>query len=170
MKDNIITGKKEQGNNKMITILKNRAAEIARSVKEKEEVQGESLMIVTFRLADEVYAFELKYVSEVFRISNLTIVPGTPEFVIGIMNVRGKIFSLIDMKKFFDLPGSGFNDQDKAIILRDNSMEFAVHTDEIIDIYAVRIDSLEQVPHTFTGIRTEYIKGITSSAVIILDG
>ena len=88
-----------------MTVLKERATALARE--EKEEKTGQSVEIVVFILATERYGLETSYIEEVWPLKDFTPLPGTPAFVLGIINVRGRIVSVVDIKKFFDMPEKG---------------------------------------------------------------
>ena len=104
-------------------LLKARARKLAQD-NEKEKPAGESIEVVEFLLAYETYGIESSYVREICPLKDLTPVPCTPPFVLGIINVRGEIVSVIDMKKFFDLPEKGLTDLNKVLVLKNDRMEF----------------------------------------------
>src|SRR5687768_2140813 len=84
-------------------ILRARAQALARPARHVPLAEA-SLEVLEFRLAQERYALETRYVREVYPLKDLTRLPCTPPFVLGIVNVRGRITPVIDIKKFFDLP------------------------------------------------------------------
>ena len=87
-------------------ILRERALALAAEPGETQTL-ADSIEVVEFLLAHERYAVESSYVREVYPLENLTPLPCTPGFVLGIVNLRGEILSVIDLKKFFDLPEKG---------------------------------------------------------------
>ena len=99
--------------------------------------------IVEFLLARERYGIEASYVREVYPLNDLTPVPCVPPFVLGIINVRGQIISVIDIKKFFDLPEKGLGDLNKVIIIESDDMEFGILADEIVGIGKLRQEELQ---------------------------
>lgn len=149
-------------------ILKARAKALAQEPKE-EAVTEEVLEVVEFLLAYEKYGIESSYVREVYPLKELTPLPGMPPFVLGIINVRGQILSVIDIKKFFDLPEKGLTDLNKVIILQSDSMEFGVLADVILGARNVSLSELQPSLPTLTGIRQEYLQGVTEERVVILD-
>lgn len=148
-------------------ILKERAKTLARE--EKGETKREEIEVVEFLLAYERYAFETKCVREVVPLKELTPLPGTPPFVLGITNVRGQIISVVDIKNFFDLPGKGLTDLNKIILLHSEKMEFGVLADVIPGVRKLFVDELQPALPTLTGIRDEYLKGVTKERVVVLD-
>ena len=111
--------------------LKARAQRLAQEANPAQERQ-DTLDVIEFVLADESYAVESVHVREVYPLKELTPLPGTPAHVLGIINLRGQILSVIDIKRFFDLPPKGLGNLDKVIVLRSNAMEFGILADRII--------------------------------------
>ena len=83
-------------------ILKRRAEILAREKAEKAD--EDSIEVVEFLLANEHYGIESHFIREVYPLKDYTPLPGVPSFVLGLVNVRGRILSVIDIKKFFDMP------------------------------------------------------------------
>ena len=150
-------------------ILKERAKIFSRELEAKGE-KDEYVEVLEFLLAHEMYGIELKYVREVYPLKELTPIPAIPAFVLGIVNVRGEILSVIDIKKFFDLPEKGLTDLNKVIILHSADMEFGILADSIIGVRNILLSELKTSLPTLTGIREEYLKGVTKEREIILDG
>jgi len=149
-------------------ILKERAKALARKPEIEEEAQ-EYLDVVEFSLAYERYGIESSYVREVYPLTEITPLPGAPGFVLGIVNVRGQILSVIDLKKFFDLPEKGLTDLNKIIILRNDRMEFGVLADAILGIQLVPLKEIQPSLPTLTDIRADYLRGVTRERLIVLD-
>jgi len=150
-------------------ILKARAELLAREPP-GVEINGDPMELLEFRLAEEIYGIELAYVREVAPLKALTPVPGTPPFVLGIIGVRGQVFSVIDLKKFFELPESGLSDLNKVIVAQHNGMEFGILADAVIGIHSLPVREMQPPLPTLTGIRQEYLMGITPGGVVALDG
>lgn len=149
-------------------ILEQRAARLARPRRGIDE--EERISIVEFCVRGEQYGIEPTYVREVYRFNTLTRVPGAPAFVVGIINVRGRVVSLIDLRVFFELPLQGLHDRSRALILASGDMEFGVLIDAIDRTRDVPVADMETSLPSLTGIRKRYLKGITSDRVVILDG
>ena len=149
------------------SILKARAQALAQA---PEQVAAtECLEVVTFLLAYETYGIETACVREVYPLKDLTPLPCTPPFVAGIVNVRGQVISVIDIKKFFDLPEKGLTDLNKVIILSNGVMEFGILADAIVDVRNIPLGKIQSGLPTLTGIRENYLKGVTAERLVILD-
>lgn len=149
-------------------ILRARAKELAREAKAEKTTQ-ESMEIVEFVLAYETYGFESSYVREIYPLKELTPVPCTPPFVLGIINVRGQILSVIDIKKFFDLPEKGLTDLNKVIILHNNTIEFGILADVVLGVRTIPTEEIRPSLPTLTGIRAEYLRGVAKERLVVLD-
>ncbi|CAN2041503.1 purine-binding chemotaxis protein CheW [Candidatus Magnetomoraceae bacterium gMMP-15] len=149
-------------------ILKARAKVLAQKPEKKDD--EDCLLVVEFTLAHERYAFELTHVREVYPLKELTVLPLTPSFVPGIINVRSQIISIVDMKKFFELPDEVPSNLNRVIILHSDIMEFGVLADEILGVSSIPINTIQSSLPTLKGVRAEYLKGITKDRLVILDG
>ena len=149
-------------------ILKSRAKALAREAPEKEGSEN-SIQVVTFLLAFENYAIDSRYVREVYPLKELIPLPGTPPFVLGVTSVRGQILSVIDLKKFFELPDKGLTDLNKVIAVRADFMEFGILADAILGTRSIPLAEIQPSLATLTGIRSDYLRGVTKDRLVILD-
>src|SRR5713226_10401213 len=127
------------------------------------------LEVLEFRLAQERYAIETRYVREVYPLRELTPLPCTPPFVLGIVNIRGRILPVLDLKKFFELPEQGLTDLHRIILVRGNDLELGLLADVIVGVRRVAADSLQPPLPTLIGIRADYLKGIGEERLVVLD-
>ncbi len=149
-------------------ILKERARSLAQELQRKSAPE-ECIQIVEFSLSNERYGIPSSCVREVYPLKDLTPIPCTPSFVLGVINVRGQILSVIDIKKFFDLPEKVLSDLNKVIVLHTDVMELGILADVILDIRSIPMTEIQPSLPTLTGIRQEYLKGVTRERVVILD-
>jgi purine-binding chemotaxis protein CheW len=150
-------------------ILKMRAKALAREPK-RHEADDQYLEVVEFLLAYETYAIESRYVREVYPLKEITPQPCTPPFVLGMISVRGKILWIIDIKKFFELPDKGLTDLNKVIIIHTDDIELGILADSILGIRSIPLQEIQPSLPTLTGIRAEYLRGVTNDRRVILDG
>jgi purine-binding chemotaxis protein CheW len=130
---------------------------------------GDRINVVEFLLAHERYGIELSFIREVAPLKDLVRLPSAPPFVLGMIHVRGEIISVIDIKKFFGLPEKGLTDLNRVLITRAGDIEVGILADAILSVRSFPAADLHPAPATLTGIRADYIKGITSSPVVVLD-
>jgi purine-binding chemotaxis protein CheW len=150
-------------------ILKARARALAREP-QPAETEGGALEVLEFLLAYERYGIEMSWVRETLPLRDITPVPCTPPFVLGLINVRGQILSVIDIKRFFDLPAKGLTDLNKVIIVHGEGMEFGILADAVFGVRAIPLAELQPSLPTLTGVREEYLKGVTRERTVVLDG
>ena len=149
-------------------VLRARARALAR-IPERPPARQTLLELLEFRLAQESYALEYCYVAEVCPLKELTPLPCTPPFVLGIVNVRGRILPVLDLKKFFDLPEKGLTDLHRIILVRGNDLELGLLADVIVGVRTIALDTLQSSLPTLTGIRSDYLKGVTAERLVVLD-
>jgi purine-binding chemotaxis protein CheW len=149
-------------------LLKERARTLAQ---EDVEVYAglQYLEVVEFRLAGEVYGIETSYIREVYPLKELVPIPGTPPFFLGITSVRGQILSVIDIKRFFDLPDKGLTELDKVVIVRSGEVELGIRADVVLGMWSIPRGDIQPSLPTLIGVRDKYLRGVTKDAVIILD-
>jgi purine-binding chemotaxis protein CheW len=149
-------------------ILKERARILARE-EEAHQVVRARMEVIEFVLAYERYAIESRWVREVYPLKEITPLPGTPAFVLGIINVRGQIVSVVDLKKFFDLPDKGLTDLNKVIIMGDGNVEFGLLADAVPGMRQIPRDEIQPPLPTMTGVRAEYVQGLTADRLAVLN-
>lgn len=149
-------------------ILKARAAALAREPGGGAAAEA-YLEVVEFLLAHEKYAVESTYIREVCPLKEITPLPCTPPFVLGIINVRGQILSVMDIKKFFDLPQKGLTNLNKVIILHTDEMDLGILADAIVGTRSIPLKGIQPSLPTLTGIRAEYLRGVTNERLVVLD-
>lgn len=150
-------------------ILRKRARALALQPLRGEDTGG-ALECLEFLLANETYAIEMCWVAETCPLKALTPIPCTPAFVAGIINVRGRIVSVIDIRTFFDLPHQGLTDLNQVVIVQDGGMVFGILADAVLGVVTVPLAELQMSLPTLTGVREEYLKGVTRERTAVLDG
>ena len=149
-------------------VLEERARALAREPARVESAD-EWIEVLEFILAHERYAVASEYVREVYPLEDITPLPCTPVFVLGIVNVRGEILSVIDLKKFFDLPEKGLTDLNKVIVLESKDRVFGILADAISGVSRIQRAGIQPSLPTLTGIREDYLHGVTAERVVVLD-
>ncbi len=148
--------------------LKNRANTIAKEPVQKKAASA-TIGVIAFILAAETYAIESVFVREVYPLKDFTLLPGVPSYILGIINVRGQILPVVDLKKFFNLPEKGLGDLNRVIILYDDQIEFGILADVVHGTQDIELEDILPVPSTVTGIGEEYLMGVTKERLIVLN-
>jgi purine-binding chemotaxis protein CheW len=128
------------------------------------------LEVLTFSLSGEVYAVESEHISLVMPLSQYTPLPGTPPHVLGIVNVRGRIVSVLDLRVLFELPIGGLSDKNFLAVLQGPEMEFGLLIDRVLGIKQIQKATLQKEVANLSGIRSAYLLGVTADQWTVLDG
>lgn len=153
---------------KLAAILTKRAQNLA--VVPPEPSTGQTLNLLVFQLGQEQYGIDVHNVREIYPKQPLTPVPRTPNFVAGIFSARGRILSVISLASFMGLPYQNpESGQAKIIVVTDKiaQLEVGLLVNEVTDIVTLFEDEVKQLLATQT--RTEYVRGITSGLLVVLD-
>jgi purine-binding chemotaxis protein CheW len=157
-------------------LLETRARQLARPLA-PAVLPGELLELVVFSLARERYALETRVVREIVRFSDFTPVPGAPDFLVGVTNLRGAILAVFDLRRFFDLPPKGLTDQSRVLVLglgsgegQDRRNDLGVLADETHEVLGLRADEVLEPAATAPSIGRAYVRGVSRDAVVVLDG
>lgn len=150
-------------------ILRERAVALAREPEQPRQ-QSELIEALTFRLAGEVYAIETKYVREVIGKSDVTPVPGTPAFLTGVTNLRGEILAVMNLAGFL----SGETQDARSpwlLVLGTDRSEFGAAADDVSEVVTFRSDEILECAGSAVGVAdAAWVRGVTDSAVVVLDG
>ncbi len=150
-------------------ILERRARELARPAVEDEAGLGERVEVLTFYLAGETYAVPVEHVREVRPLERLTPVPCTPNFVVGVVNLRGSILSLLDFRRLLDVPQEGIADLMSVIVVEAAGLEVGIAVNRVGEVVWLPLAELEEPPATVGGIEAEYITGVSAGGLILLN-
>lgn len=119
---------------------------------------------LTFKLADEEYGLEILKVQEIIRMQTVTRVPRTPEYVRGVINLRGKVIPVIDLRNKFGMISQDDTDKTCIIVVQVNSTEhkvvMGVIIDEVREVLDIDAGSIEETPSFGASINTDFITGI----------
>ena len=149
-------------------ILKKRAEALARPL-QKRQMLAEPLEILVFSLAGERYAVDTAHVEDVVPLPEITPLPCTPSFVLGVVNHRGRILPVLDFRRLFDLSGEGIPEGARLVAAEAGGMRFALFADTVAGIVRVDMRELTPPPVTFTDDRKAWLLGVTREMVAVLD-
>lgn len=124
---------------------------------------------VLFQLAGETYALALEFLQDVLPLHEITPVPCTPAFVAGIINVRGQIVSVLNLKALFNLADADDARPRNVLLLSNGEMRFGVAADYVFGVQRLPKSDLQPPPPTLEGFKGEYVAGVTSKMTIVLD-
>lgn len=120
----------------------------------------EVLQLVTFRLGNEEFSLDILKVQEIIRHMDLTRVPRTPEFVDGVINLRGRVIPVLDLRKRFGLPEDQNTNETRIIVVDVDNTTVGLKVDAVSEVLRLPADTVEPPPSIVTGTETDYIKGV----------
>jgi purine-binding chemotaxis protein CheW len=121
---------------------------------------AEELKVIVFTLAHEEYGIEVDKVRTIERMVPITRVPKTPAFVKGVINLRGIVIPVIDLRGRFGLPETELTDNSRIIIVAADDLEVGFVVDSANDVMDVMSDSIENPPEVLGGIKAKYLSGV----------
>jgi purine-binding chemotaxis protein CheW len=149
-------------------ILRERAWKLAQKAGDDRTAE-ESVEVIEFMLAHERYAIEVRYVREVYPLKDLTPVPCAPSLVLGILNVRGQVISVTDVREFFDLPKKEITDLLRVLVVDNHSMELGIVADEVLGQRRIELGDIHSGMIGTGKLRGDFVRGVTKDRLIVLD-
>lgn len=137
------------------------------SLPEEQTEKTPLIMVIRFNLMYQEYAIEMNYIREVIQTSEITPVPGTPDFIAGICSVRGEIISLVDLRILLSIPEKGLTDLNRVIVLSDNDNTFGILADQITGIGTIDSDEIERCENECNSIWQQYCSGAIGSLIVL---
>ena len=151
-------------------ILKERARQLAKKRKSiNNDAEEETTLVIEFLLFPEKYAIAANFVEEVITMKEITPLPGTPEYVMGVINFRGKIVPVINLKILFMLKEQGLTEMNKVLLLRKDQAVFGLLADGITGSRNIAMHQLAEPPLNLSNIGKDYITGLMPDGTIVLD-
>jgi len=147
-------------------ILRKRAAALAQEF--NKETNVESVHVVEFMLSNERYGIDARSVREVHVFKELTPLPGAPDFILGIINVRGQVISVTDLKSILSLPEVEPTEHSKVIILANSQMEFGILADAVLGARSLPTSDIQPLPAIGSS-KQNYFVGVSNEPTMILN-
>jgi len=120
------------------------------------------VQLVTFRLRDETYGVNVMQVQEVLRVSEIAPVPGAPDFVLGIINLRGNVVTVIDSRTRFGLPTAERDDASRIVIIESDQQVVGILVDSVAEVVELRQSEIDAPPRIGSDDNARYIEGVAS--------
>ena len=128
--------------------------------------------MVVFDLSSEAYGVDIGAVREIIRLQDITKVPRTPEFVEGVINLRGKVIPVVDLRKRFGLPAVEESKENRIVVVDIGAQDIGVVVDAVTEVLRIPTESVEPPASVITTSDSEYLPGIAkldSRLIILLD-
>ena len=117
---------------------------------------------VTFRLSDEIYGINVMQVQEVLRVSEIAPVPGAPHYVLGIINLRGNVVTVIDTRIRLGLNTTEVTDSTRIVIIESARHVVGILVDCVAEVVDLRASDVESAPNVGNDESARYIQGVAS--------
>lgn len=117
---------------------------------------------VTFHLDDETYGINVMQVQEVLRVTEITPVPGAPEYVLGIINLRGNVVTVLDIRMRFGLSPKEIDEASRIIILEAADQVIGILVDSVAEVVYLRTSEIESTPNVGNEESSRFIQGVHS--------
>jgi purine-binding chemotaxis protein CheW len=133
---------------------------------------SESTQVVSFKLGPEEYGVDIAQVQEINRMVAVTNVPRAPVFMEGVINLRGQLIPIIDLRTRFGMPRAEHTKNTRIVVTEISSKRVGMVVDSVSEVLRLPLDAIEPAPDMITGVDTEYIRGvgkIDDRLIILLD-
>lgn len=142
------------------------------SLQEELNIEGELFQVVTFSLDKEEYGVDIRVIYEIIRVPEITKVPRAPEFIEGIINLRGKVIPILDLRKRFNKDEIERNKQTRIIVMEIFKMMIGVIVDSVSEVLRLPVASLDVPPPVLIGVDMNCVSAVGKlgeKILIILD-
>tara|TARA_R110001583_G_scaffold26571_3_gene95745 strand:+ start:15720 stop:16208 length:489 start_codon:yes stop_codon:yes gene_type:complete len=117
---------------------------------------------VTFQLESETYGINVMQVQEILRYSEIAAVPGAPDYVLGIINLRGNVVTVIDTRSRFGLMPADITDNSRIVIIEAEKQVIGILVDSVAEVVYLKKSEMEVAPHVGTEESSQFIQGVTN--------
>lgn len=130
--------------------------------KEREihKTSGLTLQLVTFHIENEIFALHIQNIREINKMVDITRVPNTPHFIRGVINLRGRVIPVVDLRKKLNLPTKENTKDTRIIIIENNNITVGFVVDAVSEVLRIDSSFTEAPPATFAGVESDYISSI----------
>ncbi|MCC5825498.1 chemotaxis protein CheW [Alkalimonas sp.] len=122
----------------------------------------EVLQWVTFKLQDETYGINVMQVQEVLRYTEIAPVPGSPDYVMGIINLRGNVVTVIDTRTRFGLNGAEVTDNTRIVIIEADKQVIGILVDSVAEVVYLKASEIDTAPNVGNDESAKFIQGVTN--------
>jgi purine-binding chemotaxis protein CheW len=133
---------------------------------------SETVQVVSFKLGSEEYGVDIAQVQEINRMVAVTHVPRAPQFMEGVINLRGQLIPIIDLRARFGMPRAEHTKNTRIVVTEIGSKRVGMVVDSVSEVLRLPVEQIEAAPDMIAGVDTEYIRGvgkIEDRLIILLD-
>ena len=125
-----------------------------------DEHDGDLIQLVTFRIGEEEFGVDILAVQEIIRLMQITMVPRAPAFIEGVINLRGKVIPVINMRTRFGMPALEHDSNTRIVVMELEQKIVGFLVDGVSEVLCIPAGTVEDPPPVVAGIGSEYIRGI----------
>jgi purine-binding chemotaxis protein CheW len=125
-----------------------------------QQFSGEVVQVVSFRLSTEEYGVDIAQVQEIIRLVEITHVPRAPHFMEGVINLRGQLIPIIDLRTRFAMKRAESTKSTRIVVTEIGAKRVGIVVDSVSEVLNIPIENVEDAPEMITGVGTEYIQGV----------
>ncbi|MBW8190780.1 chemotaxis protein CheW [Neiella marina] len=126
------------------------------------ETDDQVLQWVTFRLDNETYGINVMQVQEVLRYTEIAPVPGAPGYVMGIINLRGNVVTVIDTRSRFGLQSAEVTENSRIVIIEAEKQVIGILVDSVAEVVYLRSSEIDSAPNVGTEDSAKFIQGVSN--------
>ena len=123
-------------------------------------VAGEEMQLVSFNIGSEEFGVDILKVQEINRMVEITRVPQAPHYVEGVINLRGKVIPILDLRKRFNLEVKAYDKNTRIVVVDINGTIMGMIVDAVSEVLRLPADTIEPPPELVTDVNSDYIKGV----------
>ena len=139
-------------------------------------MDAQTISLVTFKISNETYAIDIMEVNEIVKLTEITPIPNAPDFVDGIITLRGQSIPIVDLNKRFNFAPRTYTEEDELfraiVIIRVQDMTIGILIDQVNRVIPVNRDQIQPPPQMVSGVGAEFISGVVKqndNLFVILD-
>lgn len=121
---------------------------------------NDEVQLVVFKLGREEYGVSILQVQEIKRLTEITRVPHTPDYITGVINLRGSVLPVVDLKKRLNLPGQAHTDNTRIIIVKIDEIVVGMLVDAVSEVLAINQANIEDPDAVVGGVAAHFISGV----------
>src|ERR1035441_3298749 len=118
------------------------------------------IQVACFRLGEDVYAVDIMRIKEIIRSQKLAVLPKAPSFVEGVLNLRGSVIPVIDLRKRFDMPPREIDENRRLLIIALANYDMGIAVDEVTEVITITVANIRPPPHVAQGANDNYLLGV----------
>lgn len=132
------------------------------------ESEIKEIQVACFRLLDDLYAVDIMRIKEIIRPQKLTYLPKAPTFIEGVINLRGAVIPIVDLRKRFNMPERQDGSATRLLIVRLADQTLGLVVDDVTEVITVQINDIKPPPAVSDGVIADYLLGVCLAGEVLV--